>query len=183
MQISKLSLKRSLHVSPTIPIHILKNKYQKHEACGFGYEVVCHYDKQYSKETVIYRGNKVVDNFIVCMLNQVNDCQKVMKEHFNKPLVMSNEDEKDFQNLKKCHISDRKYKEDEKKNIPVRDHCHITGKYRGSPHRDCNLKLQISADKIKIPVIFHNLKGYDSHFIIEKLAHLIKKKIKKEISI
>ena len=39
--------------------------------------------------------------------------------------------------------------------------------------KNCNLKLQISAEKIKIPVIFHNLKGYDSHFIIQQLGELI----------
>ena len=49
----------------------------------------------------------------------------------------------------------------------------MTGKYRGSAHKTCNLKLQISAEKIKIPVVFHNLKGYDSHFIIEKLGDII----------
>ena len=81
---------------------------------------------------------------------------------------MTESDEKDFQNAEKCWICDRKYKPDEEENIPVRDHCHITGKYRGSAHRKCNLNLQISAEKIKIPVVFHNLKGYDSHFIIEK---------------
>ena len=65
-------------------------------------------------------------------------------------------------------------------NEPVRDHCHITGKYRGSAHRKCNLKLQISAEKIKIPVIIHNRKGYDSHLIIEKLGDIIKEKDLKE---
>jgi len=55
------------------------------------------------------------------------------------------------------------------KNHPVRDHCHITGKYRGSAHNSCNLQLRLDPEKLKIPVIFHNLKGYDSHFIIKKL--------------
>ena len=74
---------------------------------------------------------------------------------------MTFEDEKDFQTSKKCWICEKKYKPDEKENIPVRDHCHMTGKYRGSAPKKINLKLQISAEKIKIPVTFHNLKGYD----------------------
>ena len=89
---------------------------------------------------------------------------------------MTASDEKDFQKAKKCWICQRQYKPDEGENIPVRDHCHMTGKYRGSAHKKCNFRLQISAEKIKIPVLFHNLKGYDSHFIIEKLGDIIKEK-------
>ena len=133
------------------------HQYQKHEACGFGYKVVCHYDKKYSKEAVIYRGPDVVSKFITNMFDEVIDCQRVMFEQFNKPLKMTDIDEEDFQTAENCHICNRKYQEYEEENIPVRDHCHITGKYRGSAHRDCNLKLQISADKIRVPVIFHNL--------------------------
>ena len=71
---------------------------------------------------------------------------------------MTASDEKDFQNAKKCWICDRKYKPEEGENISVRDHCHMTGKYRGSAHKKCNLKLQISAEKIKIPY-----QSYQSH--------------------
>lgn len=49
-----------------------------------------------------------------------------------------------------------------KDDIRVRDHDHVTGKYRGSAHKNCNLRFRLS---IKVPVIFHNLRGYDSHFI------------------
>ena len=87
---------------------------------------------------------------------------------------MTKEDEEAFSKATHCHICEKKYKKDDGENIPVRDHCHVTGKYRGSAHQVCNLKLQISAEKIKIPVIFHNLKGYDSHFIIQQLGELIK---------
>ena len=48
----------------------------------------------------------------------------------------------------------------------VRDHCHITGKYRGCAHWSCNINLKISK---KVPVIFHILKGYDSHLIFKEL--------------
>ena len=51
--------------------------------------------------------------------------------------------------------------------LKVRDHCHITGKYRGSAHRDCNINVRLNH---KSPVVFHNLKNYDSHLIIQELG-------------
>ena len=147
-------------------------KYQKHTACSFGYKVVCHYDQMYSGDVVIYRGEDSIKKFMKYMFDEVKNCQKIIRDNFNKPLKMTGEDEKAFKKATHCHICEKKYREDD---VPVRDHCHITGKYRGSAHQTCNLKLQISAEKIKIPVIFHNLKGYDSHFIINELGELIKK--------
>ena len=49
----------------------------------------------------------------------------------------------------------------------VRDHCHITGKYRGAAHYSCNINSKISK---KVLVIFHNLQGYDSHLIFKELS-------------
>ena len=49
----------------------------------------------------------------------------------------------------------------------VIDHCHITGKYRGSCHWKCNINLKVNK---KLVVIFHNLKGYDSHLIFKELS-------------
>ena len=80
---------------------------------------------------------------------------------------MPDDDDQDFKQAKECHICEEKYGE---KDIRVRDHCHITGKYRGSAHQDCNLKLRINPKEIKIPVIFHNLRGYDSYFIMQEIG-------------
>ena len=146
-------------------------KYQKHTACSFGYKVVCHYDSQYSGDIVIYRGEDCIQKFIKSMFEEVKNCQSIIRDNFNKPLKMTKRDEKAFKKATRCYICEKKYREDDE---PVRDHCHITGKYRGSAHQSCNLKLQISAEKIKIPVVFHNLKGYDSHFIMNELGELIK---------
>ena len=54
----------------------------------------------------------------------------------------------------------------------------ITGKYRGSAHQDCNLKLRIDPKtfKYKLPVIFHNLRGYDSHFIMQEIGSISKER-------
>ena len=49
----------------------------------------------------------------------------------------------------------------------VRDHCRITGKHRGCVHRDCNINLRLNH---KISVVFHNIKNYDSHFIMQELG-------------
>ena len=150
-------------------------KYQKHTACSFGYKVVCHYDQYYSGDVVIYRGEDCIEKFMKCMFEEVKNCQSIIRDNFNKPLKMTKEDEKAFKEATHCHICEKKYKVDD---VPVRDHCHVTGKYRGSAHQTCNLKLQISGEKIKIPVIFHNLKGYDSHFIMNELGKIIKKEEK-----
>ena len=106
------------------------------------------------------------------MLEEVKWCKKVMKKYFNKPLKMSNDDEQEFKKSTRCHICDKKYTEED---VRVRDHCHITGVFRGSAHQNCNLKLKIKPEEMKIPVIFHNLRGYDSHFIMQKLGQIAKK--------
>ena len=41
----------------------------------------------------------------------------------------------------------------------LKDHCHITGRYRGTAHNSCNLKLRIKPKTDQIPVVFHNLRG------------------------
>ena len=91
-------------------------------------------------------------------------CSDVMKKHFNKELVMTKEDNEDFENSTKCWICDNDYIDND---VKVRDHCHITGKYRGSAHRDCNINVKLNH---KIPVVFHNLKNYDSHLIMQELG-------------
>ena len=54
-----------------------------------------------------------------------------------------------------------------KEDVKVRDHCHITGKYRGSEHRNCNINLKLNH---KTPVVFHNIKHYVSQFIMQELG-------------
>ena len=80
-----------------------------------------------------------------------------MNKHFNKNLIMSEEEEHLFQQSNSCWICKKLIDNDEEK---VRDHCHVTGKFRGAAHKSCNLNFKPTK---KVPVIFHNLRGYDSH--------------------
>ena len=71
-----------------------------------------------------------------------------MKKHFTKNLVISAEDEERFQSSNKCQICDKLFVARDNR---VSDHCHITGKYRGSAHWSYNVNLGLTK---KVPVIF-----------------------------
>ena len=138
-------------------------KYQDHIPCSFAYKVVC-VDNKFSKKVVPYTGKNVVYKFIKTILEEYDYCKKMMKEHFNKNLIMSAEEEKRFQLTHSCWIC---YKLFDSGDDKVRDHCHITGKYKGAPRCSCKVNLQLSKN---VPVIFHNLRGYDSHLIIKGIT-------------
>ena len=148
-------------------------QYQKHTACGYGYKVVCCYDDKFSKSTKIYRGEMAIHKFMNDMLDEVKYCKKIAKDHFTKPIEMTNEDKESFRSAKECHICKIPYGVNDNFNNIVRDHCHVTGKYRGSAHEFCNLNFQLTD---KIPVVFHNLKGYDSHFIMQEIGNIVKER-------
>ena len=77
---------------------------------------------------------------------------------------MNKEDNEAFDNCIKRWVCDCDYIDTD---VKVKDHCHITGKYRGSTHGDCIIKVKLNK---KFPVVFHNLKNYDSHPIMQELG-------------
>ena len=76
-------------------------------------------------------GEDSVYNFISSMIGGSKYCRDVMKKHFNEELVMTKEDNEDFKNSTKCWICHNDYIDTD---VKVRNHCHFTGKYRGSGH-------------------------------------------------
>ena len=68
-----------------------------------------------------------------------------------------------FQQSNNCWICKKLIDNDEEK---VRDHCHGTGKFRSAAHWDCNINFRLTKN---VPVIFHNLRGYESHLIFNEL--------------
>ena len=93
------------------------------------------------------------------MVEKNKYCSKVMKKPFSKKLVMTKVD--DEENSTKCWIFHNTCIDGN-----VKDHCHITGKYRGFVARDCNINVKLNN---KFPTVFYNLENYDSHFIMEEL--------------
>ena len=98
------------------------------------------------------------------ILKEFEYCEKVMKKHFNKNVIMGDEEEQ-FQLSNTCWICEKLIDNDDEK---LRDHCHVTGKFRGAAHWSCNINLQLTKN---VPVIFHNLRGYDSHLIFCELQN------------
>ena len=62
----------------------------------------------------------------------------------------------------------------------VRDHCHLTGKYRGPAHNVSNINVK-QKDSNFIPFAFHNFSNYDCHMFFKRLVDLKKDKVKFKI--
>ena len=52
----------------------------------------------------------------------------------------------------------------------MRDNRHVTCTYRGDAHNTCNFKLRLCPKATTIPLAFHNLRGYDSHLVIQTIS-------------
>ena len=68
-----------------------------------------------------------------------------------------------YNNSTLCHICNEELGKDR-----VRDHYHLSGKFRGAAHGIYNLKYKVPKF---FPVVFHILSGYDSHLFIKTLGN------------
>ena len=136
--------------------------YQEHIPTGFAYYVVSVDENLSSKEPVLYRGPNAAEVFLQYLQEEETNIFEILEEVI--PLHMTDEDKRNFNSATVCHICEQEFDPDDE---PVRDHCHLTGNYRGAAHSDCNLNFQF---RKRIPVIFHNLKNYDGHLIAQALG-------------
>ena len=134
--------------------------YQKHIPNSIAAKLVC-IDNKFTLPTIIFEGKNCINKFIKWIFEQQQKINQIINEHFNKKLKMTIENENNYQNSQDCWICHEKLDE-----TKLRDHCRITGKYRGAAQGKCNLKLKIPR---QIPIIFHNLEGYDGHIIFKEL--------------
>jgi hypothetical protein len=141
-------------------------EYQKHEACSFGWIAVDWNEKILFSD--FYRGNDAAQKFIESLL----ELKTKLEHHLNqnqKPIIATQSEINKCLAAINCHVCSMPLLNDR-----VMDHCHLTGKLRGAAHNECNLKLRLP---YRLPVIFHNLKGYDAHLIIKGLRSDLVRKI------
>ena len=139
-------------------------KYQKHEPSGF-----CFYIKGIVPgikfEPIIYTKTKDSDDIskiFVTKLAKVTN--KIYNDFYHHPipLKLTHAEQISFDKAETCHICKKELLTDK-----VRDHCHFTGQYRDAAHNSCNLQCR---KPMILPVIFHNLQGYDAHLFIKQLS-------------
>ena len=152
-----------LHCTPD-PSKSYDVDYQKHEPSGF-----CFYLKGITDwfKTESFTKEKEDDNVAAIFVNKIVEyTQSIYDEYYRKPkpMLITHEDKIYFKQAEYCSLCGEELGDDR-----VRDHCHFTGKYRGAAHNECNLRCR----KPRIlPVIFHNLQGYDAHLFIKELAKI-----------
>ena len=92
-----------------------------------------------------------------------------------KDIIMTEKDEEDYRNDNICRFCEREILPDK-----VRDHCHLTGKYRGPAHSKCNINVTQKQSNF-IPFICHNFSNYDCHMFFKRLVDKKKDKVDFEI--
>ena len=112
-------------------------QYQKHTPSSFCYYIKCFEDRVYKGKLVTYTAMSETDDvagkFVESIGKDVIDIYERTK--FPKKIEMTDEDEKNYKNAEVCHICEEELEDDK-----VKDHCHLTGKYRGAAHDKCNKK-------------------------------------------
>ena len=140
---------------------------------AIGYNIVKHpdYDNlNLEKEGYIkYLDEDCVEWFI----NEMLEIESYMKTYFKNELEINLDTIRENFDQSTCWLCKKKeFKpKDVKENPIARDHCHLTGRFRGLAHNSCNLNTR-KAHTSFVPILFHNFSGYDCHLIFEKLVNM-----------
>ena len=146
------------------PENSYTKQYQKHTPSSFCYYIKCFDDEVYYQNPVTYTANTDNEDVAQIFVNMLEEDVKSIYKRFGKPkkMIFGTKEREEFDEATECWIC-----HGELGLYRVRDHCHLTGIYRGAAHNKCN--LQYRRPKF-IPVVFHNLSGYDSHLFIKNLG-------------
>ena len=136
-----------------------------------GYEIVSELEdvlqSGYHKSPLGYNNADWFVNEVIKLENKMTFYFKNTK----KDVVMTEKDEEEYKNNNICRFCEKEILSDK-----VRDHCHLTGKYRGPAHSKCNINVT-QKQSIFFPFVFHNFSNYDCHMFLKKLVDKKKDKV------
>ena len=138
---------------------------QLHTPCGAALYVKSS-DDRFLRKPVVLHGENVAEKFLDHVMVIANGIRHFLRKKIPmKKLTV--QQQRDFRSGTKCDICSKLFQPQDKR---VRDHDHLTGKYRGPTHNSCNLLYRINPKNIKIPCIMHNLRSYDGHLILSDIS-------------
>ena len=140
----------------------------EHKPSVFAYKVISKY-KTFEKDIVYIYGEDCAALFVKSIIKTCLELEKILNK--NAKMNLTAMEIYEYERTEFCYICGKKFKEDITAKAKVRDHDHFTGNYRGAAHSICNMK--IDRDKFTIPIVFHNLSGYDLHFFINEISKLL----------
>ena len=132
----------------------------KHVACGSALYVKFAHG-EFDGDFKYHRGKDAASVFCRTLKEQAMRCFEWPQKEMD---ALTDDEKWQYRTASKCWLCGDIFKDLSDK---VRDHCHYTGKFRGAAHSNCNLSYKVPNF---IPVVFHNLSGYDAHIIIKELA-------------
>ena len=136
----------------------------KHVPYAWAYYVKSNIDDSWSKFKT-YQGIDAAKEFVTQLENDAID---IYNKYWKIPKTITNltaDQLLEYERATECFICNKPFT---RENCKCRDHCHITGDFRGAIHKICNINFRLA---YRIPVIFHNLSNYDAHLFIKQLAH------------
>ena len=142
-------------------------KYREHVPISYALSVAS-VDPHWNREIKCFTGSDCMENF----MSEIDKLLEEIKAVFSKAMPikkLTGEQTQQHANTTQCFLCKKQFSDTNKSAKKQTDHCHITGEYRGAACHYCNLQ-NLSLRRIPIPVVFHNLKGYDMHHIIRN-AH------------
>lgn len=128
--------------APVFDANCSTRAHQEHEVC------MAYYYKDTTEELksrfVSYRGANCFDLFMNDLTVIAIDVFDYL-EHRAPMNALTDDEEENFHAATICHICKKVFKhvdffDEDKSETRVRDHCHISGQYRGAAHNKCNLQ-------------------------------------------
>ena len=110
-------------------------------------------------------GENCIQNYLAYLDRFVRELDVQMDALTSQSMIISPTEQRLFNNATHCPKCRSAFTK-EGNHVKVRDHCHITGKYRGPLCHVCNSRLRLK--RRVLPVVFHNFKGYDAHLICKQ---------------